>query len=92
MLILNARGAETICLNINEADSSGQILLSSCDILWNLLERGSKDEVAAQLSSMECVTYVLPVLLLVLKYSIEDQFYSACSFRSSLDFSSLTLV
>lgn len=91
MLILNARGAETICLNINEADSSGQILLSSCDILWNLLERGSKDEVAAQLSSMECVTYVLPVLLLV-NCSFEEQFYSACSFRSSLDCSSLTLV
>lgn len=59
MLILNARGAETICLHMNEANPSGQVLLRSSEILWNLLERGNKEEVAAQLSSMECVVYVL---------------------------------
>ncbi|XP_076611081.1 cilia- and flagella-associated protein 69 [Chaetodon auriga] len=53
--ILNARGAETICLHMNEPDPSGQVLLRSSEILWNLLERGSKEEVTAQLSSMECV-------------------------------------
>ncbi|KAK9526497.1 hypothetical protein VZT92_015194 [Zoarces viviparus] len=53
-LILNARGAETICLHMNEPDPSGQVLFRSSEILWNLLERGSK-EVTAQLSSMECV-------------------------------------
>ncbi|XP_037650921.1 cilia- and flagella-associated protein 69-like isoform X1 [Sebastes umbrosus] len=53
-LILKARGAETICLHMNEPDPSGQVLFRSSEILWNLLERGSK-EVTAQLSSMECV-------------------------------------
>ncbi|XP_034401781.1 cilia- and flagella-associated protein 69-like isoform X2 [Cyclopterus lumpus] len=53
-LILNARGAETICLHMNEPDPSGQVLIHSTEILWNLLESGSK-EVAAQLSRMECV-------------------------------------
>ncbi|XP_069572821.1 cilia- and flagella-associated protein 69-like isoform X2 [Brachyistius frenatus] len=52
--ILRARGAETICLHMNEPDQSGQVLLRSSEILWNLLDRGSKEEVAAQLSSMEC--------------------------------------
>ncbi|KAK2830703.1 hypothetical protein Q5P01_018634 [Channa striata] len=54
-LILNARGAETICLHMNEPDPSGQILFYSSEILWNLLEGGNKDEVTAQLSNMECV-------------------------------------
>ncbi|XP_073339567.1 cilia- and flagella-associated protein 69-like [Pagrus major] len=55
VLILNARGAETICLHMNEPDPSGQVLFRSSEILWNLLERGNKEEVTAQLSSMECV-------------------------------------
>lgn len=59
-LMLNARGAETICLHMNEADPSGQVLLRSVEILWNLLERGSKEKVTAQLRSMECVMYVSP--------------------------------
>ncbi|XP_019963469.2 cilia- and flagella-associated protein 69 isoform X4 [Paralichthys olivaceus] len=54
-LILNAQGAETICLHMNQPDPSGQVLFHSSEILWNLLERGSKDEVTAQLSSMECI-------------------------------------
>nr|XP_040045508.1 cilia- and flagella-associated protein 69-like isoform X2 [Gasterosteus aculeatus aculeatus] len=54
-LIVNARGAETICLHMNEPDPSGQVLFRSSEILWNLLETGS-EEVTAQLSSMECVT------------------------------------
>lgn len=61
MLILNARGAETICLHMNEADPSGQVLFRSSEILWNLLEKGNKEEVTAQLSSMECVMYVSPM-------------------------------
>lgn len=53
--MLNARGAEVICLHMNEDDPTGQVLLSSAEILWNLLERGCKDKVTTQLSSMECV-------------------------------------
>ncbi|XP_068189845.1 cilia- and flagella-associated protein 69-like [Antennarius striatus] len=54
--ILHARGAETICLHMNEPDPSGQLLLSSCEILWNLLKSCNTEEVTAQLSSIECVT------------------------------------
>ncbi|XP_056154003.1 cilia- and flagella-associated protein 69-like [Lampris incognitus] len=54
-LILNAQGAETICLHMNEPDPSGQVLFRSSEILWNLLERGCKDEVTSQLSNMECI-------------------------------------
>lgn len=61
VLILNARGAEMICLHMNEPDPSCQVLFRSSEILWNLLERGNKEEVTAQLSSMECVLYVSPV-------------------------------
>ncbi|KAL3043454.1 hypothetical protein OYC64_003340 [Pagothenia borchgrevinki] len=52
--ILQAGGAETICLHMNQPDPNGQVLFRSSEILWNLLERGST-EVTAQLSSMECV-------------------------------------
>lgn len=58
MLMLKVQGAETICLHMNEADLTGQVLLHSSEILWNLLERGSREEVTAQLSSMECIMYV----------------------------------
>ncbi|XP_071378837.1 cilia- and flagella-associated protein 69-like [Centroberyx affinis] len=54
-LIVNAQGAERICLHMNEPDPSGQVLLRSSEILWNLLERGGRDEVTAQLSSLACV-------------------------------------
>lgn len=63
--MLNARGAETICLHMNEPDPSGQVLLRSSEILWNLLERGRKAEVMAQLSNVECVTYVSPPCFLI---------------------------
>lgn len=46
-----------ICLHMNEVDPTGQVLLQSSEVLWNLLERGSREEVTAQLSSMECITY-----------------------------------
>ncbi|XP_047460240.1 cilia- and flagella-associated protein 69-like [Mugil cephalus] len=53
--ILRARGAETICLHMNEDDPSGQLLFCSSEILWNLLERGGKEEATAQLSTMDCI-------------------------------------
>ncbi|KAM9824032.1 cilia- and flagella-associated protein 69 [Neosynchiropus ocellatus] len=55
-LMLSAHGAETICLYMNERDPTGQILFRSSEILWNLVEKGSKDEVTAQLSNIECLT------------------------------------
>uniref|UniRef100_A0A3Q2ZBL4 Cilia- and flagella-associated protein 69 ARM repeats domain-containing protein n=1 Tax=Kryptolebias marmoratus TaxID=37003 RepID=A0A3Q2ZBL4_KRYMA len=53
--MLRARGAEMICLHMNEPDPSGQVLFCSAEILWNLVEGGSREEAVAQLSSMECV-------------------------------------
>uniref|UniRef100_A0A3Q2YND3 Cilia- and flagella-associated protein 69 ARM repeats domain-containing protein n=1 Tax=Hippocampus comes TaxID=109280 RepID=A0A3Q2YND3_HIPCM len=57
-LMLSVRGAESICLRMNEPDPSGMILFHSSEILWNLLESGNKATVAAQLSSVECAMYV----------------------------------
>ncbi|XP_061521642.1 cilia- and flagella-associated protein 69-like isoform X2 [Phycodurus eques] len=53
-LMLSVRGAESVCLRMNEPDPTGLILFHSSEILWNLLERGDKSEVAAQLGSLEC--------------------------------------
>ncbi|XP_041665535.1 cilia- and flagella-associated protein 69-like isoform X2 [Cheilinus undulatus] len=53
--MLRAQGAERICLHMNEPDESGQVLFCSSEILWNLLERGNKEEVTAQLNSIETI-------------------------------------
>ncbi|XP_041867237.1 cilia- and flagella-associated protein 69-like isoform X2 [Melanotaenia boesemani] len=53
--IVEAHGAETICLHMNEPGRSSQVLFCSSEILWNLLESGNKEEIIGQLSSMECV-------------------------------------
>lgn len=55
--MLKAQGAESICLHMNESDSYGPVLFHSTEILWNLLERGNKHEVIAQLSTMESLVY-----------------------------------
>ncbi|XP_030644315.1 cilia- and flagella-associated protein 69 [Chanos chanos] len=54
-LILRAQGAQKICFHMNEPDPSGQVLFRSAEILWNLLEKGSKEEVTSQLSNMDCI-------------------------------------
>lgn len=63
--IVHARGAETVCLHMNDPDPTGQVLFRSSEILWNLLEGGDKEEVTAQLGTLECVLYErLPVDML----------------------------
>ncbi|NWR90911.1 CFA69 protein, partial [Furnarius figulus] len=54
-LMMKAQAASRLCLYLNGADPSGQLVFRSSDILWNLLENGSKEEVVNQLSSLECV-------------------------------------
>uniref|UniRef100_A0A8C5X1A7 Cilia and flagella associated protein 69 n=1 Tax=Malurus cyaneus samueli TaxID=2593467 RepID=A0A8C5X1A7_9PASS len=54
-LMMKAQAASKLCLYLNGADPSGQLLFRSSDILWNLLENTSKEEVVNQLSSLECV-------------------------------------
>ncbi|NXH45937.1 CFA69 protein, partial [Dicaeum eximium] len=53
--MVKAQAASRVCLCLNGADPSGQLLFRSSDILWNLLEKASKEEVVDQLRSLECV-------------------------------------
>lgn len=53
--MLKARAAYKICYHMSESDPSGQVLFRSSEILWNLLENGSKLEVTTQLSNMDCI-------------------------------------
>ncbi|XP_053916631.1 cilia- and flagella-associated protein 69 isoform X3 [Cuculus canorus] len=54
-LMMKAQAASRLCLYLNGVDPSGQLVFRSSEILWNLLENSSKEEVANQLSSFECV-------------------------------------
>ncbi|NWV32650.1 CFA69 protein, partial [Grantiella picta] len=54
-LMIKAQAASRLCLYLNGADPSGQLVFHSSDILWNLLESTSKEEVVNQLRSLECV-------------------------------------
>lgn len=53
--MLKARAASRLCLYLNGDDHSGQLAFLSSEILWNLVENTSKEEVCNQLSSLECV-------------------------------------
>ncbi|NXC45583.1 CFA69 protein, partial [Penelope pileata] len=54
-LMMKVQAASRLCLYLNDDDPSGQLVFRSSEILWNLLENTSKEEVANQLSSLECV-------------------------------------
>ncbi|XP_025930195.1 cilia- and flagella-associated protein 69 [Apteryx rowi] len=54
-LMLKAQAASRLCVHLNDADPSGQLVFRSSEILWKLLENTSKEEVVNQLSSLECV-------------------------------------
>ncbi|XP_060771273.1 cilia- and flagella-associated protein 69-like isoform X2 [Neoarius graeffei] len=62
-LILKAEGAQKICFHMNEPDPTGQMLFRSTEILWNLLDNGSREEVTKQLSNMDCVTVLKEAFL-----------------------------
>ncbi|KAM5255809.1 cilia- and flagella-associated protein 69 [Ctenodactylus gundi] len=55
-LMMNAQAAAGICAHLNDPDPSGQLLFRSSEILWNLLEKASKEEIIEQLSNLECLT------------------------------------
>lgn len=57
-LILRAEGAQKICFYMSEPDPSEQMLFRCTEILWNLLDNGSREEVTKQLSNMDCVMWV----------------------------------
>ncbi|NWW34786.1 CFA69 protein, partial [Panurus biarmicus] len=53
--MVGAQAASRLCLYLNGADPSGQLVFRSSDILWKLLENAPKEEVVNQLRSLECV-------------------------------------
>lgn len=53
--MMEARAAREICAHLNDPDPSGQLLFRSSEILWNLLEKSSKEEIIQQLSNLECL-------------------------------------
>ncbi|NWT49598.1 CFA69 protein, partial [Erythrocercus mccallii] len=61
--MVKAQAARRLCLYLNGADPSGQLVFRSSDILWNLLENASKEEVVNQLRSLECVHSLKEVFL-----------------------------
>ncbi|XP_038171555.1 cilia- and flagella-associated protein 69 isoform X2 [Arvicola amphibius] len=54
-LMVKAQAASRICAHLNDPDPSGQLLFRSSEILWNLLEKSSKEEILHQLSNLECL-------------------------------------
>ncbi|XP_053265440.1 cilia- and flagella-associated protein 69 isoform X1 [Podarcis raffonei] len=54
-LMMKAEAPRRLCSHLNDADPSGQLLFRSSEILWNLLEKTSKEEIIEQLSNLECV-------------------------------------
>ncbi|KAL0619614.1 Cilia- and flagella-associated protein 69 [Plecturocebus cupreus] len=54
-IMMKAQAASEICAHLNDPDPSGQLLFRSSEILWNLLEKSSKEEILQQLSSLECL-------------------------------------
>lgn len=53
--MIKAQAASRLCLYLNGTDPSGQLVFRSSEILWNLLENTSKEEVVSQLNSLECI-------------------------------------
>lgn len=53
--MLAANAASRICSKMQDNDTSGLLLFRSTEILWNLLENGAQDELAAQLSDIHCI-------------------------------------
>lgn len=54
-LMVKAQAASGICAHLNDPDPSGQLLFRSSEILWNLLEKSSREEIIQQLSNLECL-------------------------------------
>ncbi|XP_066210269.1 cilia- and flagella-associated protein 69 isoform X1 [Saccopteryx leptura] len=53
--MMKAQAASGICAHLHDPDPSGQLLFRSSEILWNLLEKSSKEEIIQQLSNLECL-------------------------------------
>ncbi|XP_068790868.1 cilia- and flagella-associated protein 69 isoform X2 [Struthio camelus] len=71
-LMLKAQAASRLCVHLNDADPSGQLVFRSSEILWNLLENTSKEEVVNQLSSLECVHALKEVFVHLLMHGFRN--------------------
>ncbi|NWR48830.1 CFA69 protein, partial [Regulus satrapa] len=67
--MVQAQAASRLCLYLNGADPSGQLVFRSSDILWNLLENASKEEAVNQLRRLECVQALKEVFTDVMRSS-----------------------
>ena len=56
--MLKAEAATLLCSRLANADPTRQLLFRSIEILWNLLENGSADEVGRQLNNIECMSHL----------------------------------
>lgn len=54
--MLSVSAAALLCSGMNIRDPSDSLVFRSVEILWNLLELGSKQEVANQLNCKECIS------------------------------------
>ncbi|MGH0179523.1 UNVERIFIED_CONTAM: hypothetical protein FKN15_002072 [Acipenser sinensis] len=62
-LMLKAEAASKLCSRLNDRDPSGELLFLSSEILWNLLEKGCKEEVTSQLCNLDCINALKEVFL-----------------------------
>ncbi|XP_008110704.1 cilia- and flagella-associated protein 69 isoform X3 [Anolis carolinensis] len=54
-LMMKAQAPIRLCSHLNDVDPTGQLLFRSSEVLWNLLENTSKDEITDQFNNLECV-------------------------------------
>ncbi|XP_078375930.1 cilia- and flagella-associated protein 69-like [Oculina patagonica] len=73
--MLSVSAAGLLCSGINIPDPSARIVFRTVEILWNLLEFGSKQEVANQLNCKECVSALRDAFVRQIKegYSLADK-------------------
>lgn len=63
--MLHAGAANRICSRMMDADPSGQLLFRSVEAMWNMLEMGDQEQLAAQLDNLTCIRYFLEYLIAV---------------------------
>lgn len=73
--MLSVGAAGLLCSGINIPDPSDGVVFRTVEILWNLLEFGSKQEVVRQLNCKECVSALRDAFVRQIKegYSLADK-------------------
>ncbi|XP_058948319.1 cilia- and flagella-associated protein 69 [Pocillopora verrucosa] len=73
--MLSVGAAGLLCSGINIPDPSDRVVFRTVEILWNLLEFGSKQEVVRQLNCKECISALRDAFVRQIKdgYSLADK-------------------